>query len=244
MLHNHALFADALLANTVPPPGLKNAARFAIHRNNVLAGLVKSLEARFPVTHRLVGDVFFATMAADFVRAAPPHSPVLLEYGEALPAFIAEFVPARDLAYLPDVARLEYALHTATHGADVTPLDGSVLQQVPPERMPDLRLTLHPTITLLESRHPVVSIWRANQPDASGVVAAGLPAETALIVRPHLVPLLNIVPAAALPFIAGLADGLSLGVAAERATDPDFDLTTALVLLLQSGAITGFHLEP
>lgn len=243
MRHNPAHFADALLANTVPPPGLRNAARFAIHRNNVLAGLVKVLEARFPVTRRLVGDAFFAMMAADFVRASPPHSPVLLEYGEALPAFIAAFIPARDLAYLPDVARLEYALHAATHGAEATPLEGGALQQVPPECMAELSLSLHPTLMLLESRYPIVSIWRANQPGESGVVAAGLPGEAALVVRPHLIPVLDIVPAAALPFIAGLADGLALGTAAERAADPAFDLTAALVLLLQCGAITGFHLE-
>lgn len=244
MRHDPTLFAGALLANTLPPPGIRNPARFAIHRNNVLAGLVKVLEALFPVTRRLVGDHFFAAMAADFVRAAPPHSPILLEYGEAFPGFIADFAPARDLAYLPDVARLEYALHTATHGADATPLDAAALQQVPPEYMPDLRLVLHPTLLLLESRFPIVSIWRANQPDAaSEIVPAGLPGEVALIVRPHLVPWLDIAPATVLPFIGGLADALSLGAAADLATDPDFDLTAALTLLLRSGAITGFHLR-
>lgn len=243
MPHDLAAFADALLTKSAPPPGIHHAARFAIHRNNVLAGLVRLLEARFPVTRRLVGDAFFTAMAAAFVRAAPPRSPVLLEYGAGLPAFIGDFPPARDLAYLPDTAQLEYLLHAATHGADAVPVDAAALQWVPPEHMADLRLALHPTLALLTSRYPIVSIWRANQADAASQwIPADLPGEAALIVRPHLVPLLYTVPEAALPFVSGLRAGFSLGAAAARAADPAFDLTAALALLLQSGAIAGFHL--
>jgi len=58
-----------------------------------------------------VGEEFFGAMAAAFVLECPPRSPVLASYGDELPEFIAGFASARDLAYLPDVARLE-AAHT------------------------------------------------------------------------------------------------------------------------------------
>ncbi len=51
-------FARAL-ADGQPPPFATPARRFAVYRNNVAVGLIRALEARFPVTRRLVGDAFF-----------------------------------------------------------------------------------------------------------------------------------------------------------------------------------------
>ena len=51
--------------------------RFAVHRNNVVAGLVKALEARFPAAEKIVGKEFFAAMARAFVLERPPRSPLL-----------------------------------------------------------------------------------------------------------------------------------------------------------------------
>ena len=86
-------FAAALLpANAEAPRGLHGrnrsdaGQRFAIHRNNVMSSLVRALEDGFPVTRLLVGEEFFRAMARDYVRAQPPRSPVLLEYGAGLPA--------------------------------------------------------------------------------------------------------------------------------------------------------------
>src|SRR5260221_12446533 len=107
-------FADALLDAEHPIPcGITahNAAiptrRFAVYRNNVMAGLGKALKGRFPVVEKIVGEEFFAAMAGVFVQERPPRSPLLAAYGDDFPAFIAAFETAQDLPYLSDVARLE-----------------------------------------------------------------------------------------------------------------------------------------
>src|SRR5262245_57919223 len=89
------LFAAALLDLGAPIPdglsargGWSIERRFHVYRNNVLCGLAAALEVRFPVVRRLVGDDFFRAMARGFVLAAPPRSPLLLDYGEGLPAYI------------------------------------------------------------------------------------------------------------------------------------------------------------
>lgn len=236
-------FAAALFdPGATPPTGIGPAHRFAIHRNNMLAGLSRVLEARFPVVRRLVGESFFVALSQAFVAAMPPRSPVLMEYGAGLPAFIGSFPAARDLPYLADMARLEWSLHVASHGPDAEPLDTARLQSVPAEKMPGLRLDLHPTLVLLNSGYPIATIWQANQPATSSrIVAADLPGEAVLIVRPHLATHMEIVPAPALPFITGLQAGLTLAAAAALAGDPIFDLTAALVLLLRRNAITDLH---
>lgn len=56
---------------TAPAPA-EIAARFAVYRNNVRAGLVTALRRRFPVVERLVGAQFAQAMFGEFARAHPP----------------------------------------------------------------------------------------------------------------------------------------------------------------------------
>ena len=86
------------------------------------SALIGAIEARYPVTRRLVGDEFFRAMARAYVAEEKPRSPVLIHYGADFPDFVARFEPAREIAYLADVARLENAWVEAYHAAEAAPL--------------------------------------------------------------------------------------------------------------------------
>jgi len=116
-------FARALLDPVhAVPAAIRGAARrradrrFAVHRNNVVVGLINALAERFPVVSRLVGDEFFRAMARLYATMRPPASPLMMLYGETFPEFIDAFAPAAALPYLGDIARLEYA-----RGRAITP---------------------------------------------------------------------------------------------------------------------------
>ena len=151
------------------------AIRFAVYRNNVAHSLKQALGRRFPVVERLVGAEFFAAMAAEFIVAHPPRSPVLAEWGGDFAGWLAAFPPVAGLRYLPDVARIEWARGRAYHAADAMPA-------APQDLSPDATLRLHPSLQLLRLTHPAVSIWAANQPGRDGRCAARGP-EIALIFR-------------------------------------------------------------
>ena len=159
-------FRDALLggdehaaAATVRGDGLGAAARLAVYRHHVFTSLTAALESTYPVVVRLVDARFFRYAADRYIREHPPASPCLSEYGAELGDFLARFEPCRHLAYLPDVARLEWAMNAALHAHDVEPIAPEAL------RAPET-LALHPSVTLLQSPWPLDAIWRANQPDA------------------------------------------------------------------------------
>ena len=169
-------FATALLdpERAIPDGVTSHSARvpekrFAVYRNNVIAGLVNALRARFPATERIVGDEFFAAMARLFVMAHPPRSKILSEYGDDLPAFIADFPPAAELPYLADVARLEAARTRAYHAADADSVGPQAFAGLAAEQFPALRLRLHPSAHVIRSMHPVVSIWAMNTASATSV---------------------------------------------------------------------------
>ena len=252
-MSDQRLFAAALLDPDAPcPAGLTAwndsdpARRFAVYRNNVVVSLIDALADTFPVTLELVGDEFFRAMAGVFVRAAPPKSALLAEYGAGFPAFIERFEPARSVPYLADVARLELLRVRAFHAADADPVTPYRVARAvaDPERLPARRATCHPSLGVLRSRYAIVSLWAAHQ--GVGDLARVDPAvpESALVVRAGLEVQVVSLPPGGDVLVAGLLSGLTLGEAAARAAGAgdEFDLTANLALLLRFGALTSLHL--
>lgn len=224
------------------PPGVtaripaEAARRFDVYRNNVAVSLTEALASRFPVIRRLVGDEFFRAMARVFAEAHRPQSPVLAEWGDSFPDFLAGFPPLADWPYMADVARIEYARGVAFHAADAEPLDPQLLTGADPET---LILHLHPSLQVLASDHAAVSVWQQNQP---GAQAGPLPAapETALILRDraHEVPVHSIGPGD-VAMLAAIQSGATLVASAEAglAADPAHQAQALLVHLMLAGAI-------
>ena len=241
-------FAQALLHADRPMPagittarGQADASRFAVYRNNVFVGLTKALAQRFPVTEQIVGAEFFTAMARVFAQHRKPASPLMIEYGDGFPNFVAGFAPAAELVYLADVARLEAAWTRAYHAADTPALSLAVLAAVAPERLPHVRLAPHPSATLLCSHHPVGSIWAAHQ-NAGGPSLEGWSPEAVLVVRPEMAVTVSLVPLQDRIFAQAVLAGAALGEATEAALvdEPGFDFGAALVGLHARGAFAGF----
>jgi hypothetical protein len=232
---------DALPAAIVGPGAGTPEKRFGVYRNNVFASLTGCLAARFPVVARLVGEEFFNAVARVFVERHPPTSPALFEYGDEFPLFLASFGPTKSLPYLPDVARLEWHVATAYHAADAQPIDATALGRLG-NGAPDTALVLHPSCAIVLSHYPVFSIWQTNtRDDVVEYVDASASGEGALIVRPQFNVEVIGLDTASYAFIAALAAGHALELAAEIANELDslFDVGAALQTLFSSGAIVG-----
>ena len=237
-------FARALLDPELPPPpglvswnGSDPHQRFAVYRNNVVVSLVDALTVRFPVVLALVGEEFFRAMARVFVGSHPPRSPLMAEYGEAFPAFIAGFAPAAELPYLADVAALEAARTRAYHAAEAAALEPADLVGIAPKALPDLVVEPHPSVQIIVSRFAVFSLWAAHQGKLDiGEVDPSAP-EDALVARPKLDVEVSRLPPGAAAFLHHLASGERLGAAATSAIGacPAFDVAGAFQLLLATG---------
>ncbi len=239
---SEADFARALLAPGAPlpaglicPNGRPAPRRFDVYRNNVTLGLVRVLEAGFPATRALVGDEFFAAMAADFLRAHPPQTRIMMLYGAEFAGFIAGFAPAASLGYLPDVARLEQMIRQSYHAQDQAAIDASVLASMGEDQLLALRFRFAPAVHILRSDWPVHAIWAANM---QGGPAPVMRAEAVIVLRPGFDPAPALLPENACDVLENLMQGARLGQALDAAKGP-FDLIEVLTLLLQGGAITG-----
>ncbi|MCZ7658679.1 MAG: DNA-binding domain-containing protein [Xanthobacteraceae bacterium] len=238
-----ARFATALLDPGAPVPegvvshtGAPPVRRFAVYRNNVVVSLIEALRARFPAVARIVGPEFFAAMARLYAAAHPPASPVMMWFGEALPEFLASFPPARELPYLPDVARLEAAHTRAYHAADAAPVDPARFAALG-EAAGAARVALHPSAAILRSAHPVVTIWAMNTGATPLAPIADWRGEDALVMRPALDVEVRALPPGGAAFLEGLAAGAPLAAAIEAGLHEtaEFDVSRNLAGLIGAG---------
>jgi len=248
-----AAIRDALLggdsvtvASHVFGDELDAEARLRIYQHHVTTTLTAVLESTFPVVRRLVDARFFAYAADSYIRQHPPSQPCLAEYGAPLPAFLAAFPPCQTHAYLPDVARLEWAIHVARQADEAAPLDVTQVSTIPVETLPRLVFRFHPSVSFVASPWPIDRIWQANQDHAeadgavdldSGGVCLEIRLESGDVV-------LQTLSAPRHAFRRALGDGSALEHAAgiALALDPSFDLTLEIHQVLRDGLPIDFSI--
>lgn len=221
--------------------------RFNVYRNNVALSLITVLGDTYPTIKDLTGEQFFSTMARHYINEHLPENPVMLLYGAEFAGFVKTYQPAAGLPYLSDLAALEWARNTAYHGADAEPLAITVLADYQEKDIPNLRFAMHPTLSLIISNWPVVSIWHAHQQDDTEAALQSLPeeGEAALITRPYLDVLVHPLNSGSLEFARVLSEGAAFGAAVEAAVklDPDFDIPANLAGIFNVGAVKAVSLH-
>lgn len=222
------------LATRLRPGGLPAGLAFAVHRNTVVHGLIEALGDLYPAVQRVAGAAVFAGLAREFIRWQAPEHSVLLRYGTGFADFIEREVPRPDSPFLADLARLELAWHEAYHAADAAPLEAAALQGLAADRLPTLRLALHPSGRLLQSRHPVDRIWAALQPGADVSEAPATGAASLLVIRPLLAVEIRSFAPPDYAFIEALSHGRTLVEAYETA-GPGVDHQRLLADLMLGG---------
>lgn len=245
-------FAAALLDPGLPAPsglvgpdGEPSKRRFAVYRNNVVAGLSETLNDAFPAVCRIVGSEFFRAMARAYVVSEPPHSPILLDYGAGFPDFIARFEPVATLPYLSDVARIERAWTEAYHAPEAVPLDPVAFTAIEADRLAQIRLELHPSVRIVRSPLPALTIWRMNVddgvPEPVNFADGG---EDALIVRAGAEVEVRSMPPGGADFLIALAAGESATEATKAALAADcrFDVSANIGGLISAGVFVGYSI--
>lgn len=157
------------------------AGALAVYRNTVMHGAVEALQSNYPVVAQLVGPEMFEGIAVDFVQAQPPRSAVLALYGGTFAEWMERQPWIADIAYLPDVARVERLHVECLFAKDAPALTAPSLSQA--EYAADLRLTLHPALRFTWLSSPAMSIWLAHQGETAPELDIDWSAEGALFTR-------------------------------------------------------------
>ena len=241
-------FQRALGRELLRAPGAtdeSNAAPFgvalSVHRNTVIKGLIDALTANYPTVAQLVGIEWFRACAIEYAHANPARSPILALYGETFPEFLSAFPPAAELAYLPDVARIDRMWIEAHTAADAEVLTSRELRQLTPAALASQRMTFHPATRLGWFRHSAASIWIHHRSESAG---CGLTIEDSgeglVLTRPVDAVEFVLLDQPRFTILDRLRRGDTLGEAAGAALESDtqIDIAGLLAQSIIAGAFT------
>lgn len=141
--------------------GIEPTKRLSVYRNTFASTLIRAMRLSCPAVDRLVGTAFFDTAVREYITVRPPHSSYLDEFGGDFGDFLEQFPPARSVPYLPDVARLEWAVSRSLHAPDAPALGVAEVGIVNPADHERIRFQPHPSVSLVHSRFPIDEIWRS-----------------------------------------------------------------------------------
>ncbi len=220
--------------------GLAPAARLRIYRHSSEAIHTAALRTSYPAVLALVGEDFFEQTALAYRRAHPSRSGNLQAFGDGFAEYL-ESLPATDaLAYLPDVARLEWLRQESALAADATPATLEAFARCRDGAFRSVRIDLLPSLRLLASRHQVLTIWRyALQPTSEGLTLDGT-GENVMLWREDGEVAMAPLDDASFACIAALAHGDTTDTAGAKARtrDPGFDLADCLASLTRHRVAT------
>lgn len=208
-------FLDAVLDGASLPAAVAPEDAVGFYRRNIASTQRSALAAAYPVLLRLVGEAFFAEAARLYAARFPSASGDLHAFGGSFGEFLEAYPHARSLPYLPDMARLEWAVHRCAGASDRAPLDVAMLARVPEAAQGSLRVRLAPCVARLCSRFPIVALWEANQPGRDGRPARHQGPDDVLVHRNGF----DVVVAALDPPAARFLDALARGEPLEQASE-------------------------
>jgi Putative DNA-binding domain len=205
--------------------------------------LIEILAARYPVICRLVRELSFRIVARRFILSEPPNIAIFPSYGDNFPRFLQGQGNAASFEYVADIAELEMVRGKARCAPDVRPLAAEALLSLRAQWPNGLRITLHPSVCLVQSRFPIVTIWENNQcHDENGMIDRW-GAEAALVARPFLeVEVRRLLPGG-YTFVRALSEGQTVATAVRAATaaTSKFEVASSLALLIDANVIVGIH---
>jgi hypothetical protein len=205
--------------------------------------LIEGLAKRPPVTRLMIGRESFSAMARRFIGSEQAVAVNQLQSWEMFPNFLRSQGKTAAIEYVADVAELEMAQGKARDAANLPTLGGQAFPLLLRAEQFRLGLVLHPSVFLVSSRFPIVTIWEINKSNDADRRVHRWGAECALVARPFFdVEVRRLLPGG-YAFIGALSQGRTLAEArdAGNTADPTFDFAVNRALLLEAKVVVGIR---
>ncbi|WP_051484527.1 putative DNA-binding domain-containing protein [Shewanella waksmanii] len=225
------------LASTPP-------SRFAVYRNNYQQALVSVLANCYLCCRTIVGEHCFAQLARDYVEHHPPLGSNLNQYGAQFSEFLRPLMRQHhslsQLAYLSELAKLEWLVQQSYYAKDSIPCQlWPALAPLPVDTQQSVNLVLRADISLLSSRFPLHTLWSRHQSTVpTGSVIANPSSEYYLMVH-------RVSDRVKVTAIAPPAYQLLLAVRAKQSLaqiSANAEWAAQLFSAIEQGWLVGFHL--
>lgn len=151
---------DRLVLECIKDGKASKAELMAIYRNNLYANLSNAIRVTYPRVYKLMGKGKFEKISQEFIKNNRSHSGNLDHYGDKFSDFLKE----KDEIFLSDLAHLEWLEHQSYLAKDSKILDIELLQKLPPEKLFDIKFTIHPACYSYSSDYNLLGSRKQNKP--------------------------------------------------------------------------------
>jgi hypothetical protein len=131
-----------------------------IYRNNLHENLKNTLKITYPKIYQLTKEKKFATFCQEFIKKNRSISGNLDDYGGNFCDFLAQ----QNELFLSDLAKLEWLGQKSYLAKNVDFLDIKALQELPPEKLFDVKFEINPSCFLLNSSYNLLGRKKQNKP--------------------------------------------------------------------------------
>ncbi len=165
LLEFQRAFAAFLMHGAPPPAAIDrapgNAVRYGVYQRNFAGNLAGALSGAHPALHRALGEAMFGELVIGFAATNPPEEADLHRYGGGFALHVSRVMP--EPAWLPDLARVDWAASCALHAPDAPAVTADMLDAGLLANAGTLRVVLrpHPSLRLLALGHRVRALREA-----------------------------------------------------------------------------------
>ncbi|MBI3315474.1 MAG: DUF692 family protein, partial [Candidatus Omnitrophica bacterium] len=142
-----------------PQHGVPPEERLSVYANGFTARLEEALSETYEGVRALLGADRFSEVCRGYA-----HDEVSTDYnlnfiGENFPGFLEKNSFQKDKHPAVDLADFEWRIWKAFHAFDKTPLTPEKAARVPPDAWEEARFIFQPSVSVFESRWPVLDLW-------------------------------------------------------------------------------------
>jgi len=237
--------SPVLHRNIVNGRGLEPQRCLDIHRQTWLGARMEVLKSAFPVCQQIVGTGCFRQLCKDYALSCPSVNPNLHRFPENFAAWLETWIINRrefaDYAYLPDLARFEWARYRVWESGDNETFDFALFARLTPAQQAGVSFRLSQAVSLISSRFPVYELWLLHTKYAAqGTLETGQLPEHLLVYPEKEDAGIEKLNGCATRVYRRLEQGSSLIELQAVADAADIALDVFINHLIELGCITGF----
>lgn len=135
--------------------------RLAIYSQAYRSRLMEALATHYPVIQYYLGDEQFEALANDYLDCNPSQYRSIRWFGDTLDVFLKVTEPYNLHPYLSELAKIEWTMTLVFDAKNCDAVSLEALNNVPPESWIDMRLTLHPSVHLIQLSWNSMLVWDA-----------------------------------------------------------------------------------
>ena len=135
--------------------------RLAIYADGYRLRLLEALDTDYAGLHTLLGDEEFDAMGRAYIAAHPSTHFSLRWYGDRMSEFLRTVAPYSRYPVFAEMAAFEWAKCDAFDAPDTALCSVTDMAAIPPDAWPGLTFVAHISLTRLDLRWNVPTVWKA-----------------------------------------------------------------------------------